>query len=83
MTASAGEPPSAFASVLWYKHSAATHEEIRKLGGYADLGYILEDVNQALDVWGLSTTWNWRSCVMEPHYHQYLIRKAWEQQYAP
>jgi len=83
MTLNAGEQPSAFASVLWYKHSAATHERIREVGGFADLGYILEDVIEALDLWGLSTTWDRHSWDMEPHYHQYLMRKAWEQQYAP
>jgi len=83
MTLNAGEQPTAFASIMWYKHSAATHEDIRDRGRYADLGYILEDVNQALDVWGLSTIWDYHSWDMEPHYHQWLMWKAWEEQYGP
>lgn len=77
MTLNDGEQPSAFASVLWYKHSAATYERIKGIGSYADIAIgILEDVEEALGVWSLTTTWNRHSWDMEPQYNRWLIQRA-------
>jgi len=77
MTANAGEPPSAFASVLWYKHSVATYAKIKKIGSYADIAIgILADVDQALGVWNLTTTWNPHSFDIEPYYNLWLVERG-------
>jgi|GEM_PF-1934207 len=77
MTLNAGEQPSAFASVTWYKLSAATWKEIKKVGDYAAVGsYVLVDMDQALSLWDLNTTWDRHSWKIEPQYNLWLIQRT-------
>ena len=77
MAQNADEPPSAFASVMWYKHSAATYADIKAKGAYADIvPGIFADVDQALGVWNLTTTWDPHSFDIEPYYNLWLVERG-------
>jgi hypothetical protein len=75
-----GETPSAFISVLWYKHSTVEYQEIKDMGAYANIGTtVLDDVSKALSAWGRTTIWDKRSWDMEPQLNRLLFERFVEE----
>ncbi len=75
---SLGLKPSAFNSVTWYKRGVQTNREIREGWGSGGQGgsaiFVLDNIPNVLEVWGLSTTW---SLASEPQYWYWRRELGW------
>ena len=66
-----GIEPSAFNAVTWYKKGVQTDREIEDVPWNAGSAiYVLQNVPEVLDVWGLSTSWNVSTEVQYARWHE-------------